>query len=188
MPGHKPAGAPAAPASQPKPAVAKPAPSSKPGAAKPAGAASDGAAKPGTPGAAKDKKPVGQGKITSQSGRRAHLRITKLDLLAIVKMSFLFAFCVAVVIFVASFLLWNLLVATGAISGAQNLLNSVMGNPNGSTTVQLSQFLNTTRVVGFLAGVSVISVFLLTLLGTIFGALYNLASVMFGGLEVTLEV
>jgi len=133
------------------------------------------------------KKPVGKGKVT-QANRRAHLRITKLDLLAILKMSFLFAFAVSVVIFTACFILWNLLLATGAIDGAQNLLNSVMGNPNGQSTVQLTEFLNTSRVIGFIAGVSVINVFILTLLGTLFGALYNLASVMFGGLEVTLEV
>lgn len=135
------------------------------------------------------KRPIGKGKVT-QTARQAHLRVTKLDLLAVLKMSFLFAFCVSLVSFVALFALWHILTSTGVIDNAQGLLNSVLGNPTtgGTATVQLAQYLNNSRVVGFIAGVSVINVFLLTLIGTIFGALYNLASVLFGGLEVTLEV
>lgn len=184
------------PTAGPKPAPAAPTGATqvtRPVGSQPAGVTGPKGPKPQSqaaprPGVSGVKKPAAQGKLTPTSSRRAHLRITKLDLLAVVKMSFLFAFCVAVVMFVAGFFLWNLLQGTGAISGLEGLLNSVMGNPNGSTSVQLTQYLNTSRVVGFLAGVSVISVFLLTLLGTIFGALYNLASVMFGGIEVTLEV
>jgi len=123
-----------------------------------------------------------------QSGRSAHLRITRVDLLSVLKMSFLFAFCVGIVCFVSMYVLWNVLQSTGVIAAAQSLINSVMGNPDGTTTVQLAQYLNGSRVLGFAAGLSVINVFLLTLLGTLFGALYNLASVMFGGFEVTLEV
>jgi len=135
------------------------------------------------------KRSAAKGKL-SQTARQAHLRITKLDLLAVLKMSFLFAFCVSIVIFVAMFAVWHILVSTGVIESAQNLLNSVLGNPTngGNATVQLSQYLNNSRVVGFIAGISVINVFILTLLGTIFGGLYNMASVLFGGVEVTLEV
>jgi len=131
---------------------------------------------------------MGQGKVVKQSNRRAHLRITKLDLLSIVKMSFLFAFCVGIVIFVALYMLWNVLVASEVIASAQALLESVMGNPNSTSTIDLMQFLATQRVLGFITTVSVVNIFVLTLLGTVFGMLYNLAAVLFGGLEVTLEV
>jgi len=114
--------------------------------------------------------------------------VTKLDLLSILKMAFLFAFCVGVVVFVALYMLWNVLVASGAIGSAQSLLNSVMANPNSAGPVDLGQFLSTQRVMGFITASSVLSIFVLTLLGTVFGMLYNLASSMFGGLEVTLEV
>ena len=103
-------------------------------------------------------------------------------------MSFLFAFCVGIVIFVALFLLWSVLVNSGAIASAQSLLNSVMANPNSAGPIDLSQFLSSQRIVGFITAVSVLNIFLLTLLGTVFGMLYNLAASMFGGLEVTLEV
>jgi len=135
------------------------------------------------------KRPVGKGKVR-QTAKQAHLRVTKLDLLAVLKMSFLFGFSVSLIMFVGGFALWHLLLLSGAIDSAQNLINSVLGNPatGGAANLQLGQYLNSTRVTGFFAGIAVINVFILTLLGTVFGALYNLASTLFGGIEVTLEV
>jgi len=126
--------------------------------------------------------------VSQQSNRRAHLRITNVDVLSILKMSFLFAFCTGIVIFTALFLLWGILVGSHAIENAQSLLNSVMGNPNGTSTVDLAQFLAAQRVVGFITAISAVEVLVMTILGFLFGLLYNLAAVMFGGLEVTLEV
>ena len=131
---------------------------------------------------------MAQGKLTRQSNRRAHLRITKVDLLSILKMSFLFAFCVGIVIFVVLLMLWAILDASGAVTSAQSLINSVMSSPGATNSVDLTQYLSGQRVVGFIAAVTVLNIFILTLLGTVFGMLYNLASVMFGGPEVTLEV
>jgi len=145
--------------------------------------------KPRPPAVPAGKRPVGKGKV-KQTAKQAHLRITKLDLLSVLKMSFLFAFCTSLIMFVGGFVLWHLLLLSGAIDSAQGLINSVLGNPaaGGAANLQLGQYLNSGRVVGFFAGVAVINVFILTLLGTVFGALYNLASTLFGGLEVTLEV
>jgi len=103
-------------------------------------------------------------------------------------MAFLFAFCVGIVIFVALYMLWFVLERSNVISSAQSLLNSVMGNPNSTTPLDLSQYLSSQRVTGFITAVTVLNIFVLTLLGTVFGMLYNLAAAMFGGLEVTLEV
>jgi len=136
----------------------------------------------------KQKRPMGKGKVVKQSNRRAHLRITKLDLLSIVKMSFLFAFCVGIVIFVALYMLYQVLEAAEVIKSLQELLESVMGNPNSTAPIDLMQFLAKQRVLGFITTVSVVNIFVLTMLGTVFGILYNLAAVLFGGLEVTLEV
>jgi len=133
------------------------------------------------------KKPVASGKL-SKAGKRAQLRITRLDLLAMMKMSFLFAFCVSVVMFTSLFVLWNVLVASGAIDSVQSMLTSIMGDADGTASIGLSGFLSSSRVIGFITAVSVINVFILTFLGTLFGALYNTAAVLFGGLEVTLEV
>jgi len=134
------------------------------------------------------KHPTVKGKAGQQSNRRAHLRITNVDVLSILKMSFLFAFCTGIVIFTALFMLWGILVSSGAVESAQSLLNSVMGNPNGTTTVNLAQYLSAQRVVGFVTLISAVEVVVMTILGFLFGLLYNLAAVMFGGLEVTLEV
>jgi hypothetical protein len=132
-------------------------------------------------------RPASAGR-SSRKRKQAHLRLTRLGLPSVMKMSFLFAVCVAVVMFVALLVLWGILQASGAIDSAQNLLTSVMGNPDGTTNIQLSQFLNSARVIGFFAVLSVVNVIVLTLLGTVFGALYNAAGLIFGGLEMTLEV
>jgi len=191
------AAAPAA-AAPPKPRSARPAAAIQPRGQKPVQGqrpvpakaatgqrpASVAGAKPaGAPGAKPAAKPTSR-----QTSRSAHLRITRLDLVSMLKMSFLFAFMIGIVCFVSLFIVWRVLEATGAIESVQNLINSVLGNPDGTATVQLTQYLNSSRVTGFIAGLSVINVFLLTLLGTLFGVLYNFASVLFGGFEVTLEV
>jgi len=149
-----------------------------------------GTARPVPPGATGQRQPVpGQGRRpVKQSNRRAHLRITRVDLLSILKMAFLFAFCVGIVVFVALYVVWGMLEHSGAITSAQSLLNSVMGNPNSTTPLDLAQYLSSQRVLGFITAVTVLNIFVLTLLGTVFGMLYNLAAAMFGGLEVTLEV
>ena len=164
-------------------------PAAAPGPHAPAGAPQPNRTKPRPPVAPTGKRPVGKGKVR-QTAKQAHLRITKLDLLAVLKMSFLFAFSISLILFVGGFALWHLLLLSGAIDSAQNLINSVLGSPasGGAASLQLGQYLNSTRVVGFFAGIAVINVFILTLLGTVFGALYNLASTLFGGIEVTLEV
>ena len=171
MPGQRPAtGVPKPPVKTTRPATAAPTATTRP------------------PAATKDRRPATQARPGRQSNRRAHLRITRLDLLSILKMAFLFAFCAGIVIFIALMMLWGVLTSTGVVENLQNLLNSVMGNPNTPTVINLSQYLSSQRVVGFITAVTVLNIFVLTLLGTVFGMLYNLAATMFGGLEVTLEV
>jgi len=187
---------------RPAPAQQRPAPAQQrpaPGQQRPAGGVPKppaGTVRPAPAGVAGQRPPAGSqatkpaphGRPAKQSNRRAHLRITRLDLLSILKMAFLFAFCVGIVVFVALYVLWGFLQQSGVITSAQSLLNSVMGNPSSSTPLDLAQYLSTQRVVGFITAVTVLNVFVLTLLGTVFGMLYNLAAAMFGGLEVTLEV
>ena len=98
----------------------------------------------------------------------------------------MFSIAVGIVLFVAVALLWSVIEASGALQTLQDTLNALLGNPDGSGTVQVSAFIDRWRVLGFTAIVSGINVILLTALATLGAFLYNLSSSVLGGLEVTL--
>ena len=82
--------------------------------------------------------------------------------------------------------LWSVIEASGALQTLQDTLNALIGNPDGSGTVQVSAYIDRWRVLGFTAIISGINVILLTALATLGAFLYNLSSSVLGGLEVTL--
>jgi len=102
------------------------------------------------------------------------------------KVSLMFSIAVGIIIFVAVALLWSVIEASGALQTLQDTLNALIGNPDGSGTVQVSAYIDRWRVLGFTAIISGINVILLTALATLGAFLYNLSSSVLGGLEVTL--
>ena len=133
---------------------------------------------------------TGRVKTTSSGAvrpaRKARLRIAKLDPWAVMKTALMFSVAAAIILFVAVALLWSVIEASGALDTLQETLNSLLGNPDGSGTVQVDSFIDRWRVLGFTAIVSGINVILLTALATLGAFLYNLSSSVLGGLDVTL--
>ena len=125
---------------------------------------------------------------TVRPARKARLRVARLDPWSVMKVSLMFSIAVGIVLFVAVALLWSVIEASGALQTLQDTLNALLGNPDGSGTVQVSAFIDRWRVLGFTAIVSGINVILLTALATLGAFLYNLSSSVLGGLEVTLAV
>ena len=123
---------------------------------------------------------------TVRPARNARLRVARLDPWSVMKVSLMFSIAVGIVLFVAVALLWSVIEASGALQTLQDTLNALLGNPDGSGTVQVSAFIDRWRVLGFTAIVSGINVILLTALATLGAFLYNLSSSVLGGLEVTL--
>ena len=123
---------------------------------------------------------------TVRPARTARLRVARLDPWSVMKVSLMFSIAVGIVLFVAVALLWSVIEASGALQTLQDTLNALLGNPDGSGTVQVSAFIDRWRVLGFTAIVSGINVILLTALATLGAFLYNLSSSVLGGLEVTL--
>ena len=123
---------------------------------------------------------------TVRPARKARLRVARLDPWSVMKVSLMFSIAVGIVLFVAVALLWSVIEASGALQTLQDTLNALLGNPDGSGTVQVSAFIDRWRVLGFTAIVSGINVILLTALATLGAFLYNLSSSVLGGLEVTL--
>jgi len=123
---------------------------------------------------------------TVRPARKARLRVARLDPWSVMKVSLMFSIAVGIVLFVAVALLWSVIEASCALQTLQDTLNALLGNPDGSGTVQVSAFIDRWRVLGFTAIVSGINVILLTALATLGAFLYNLSSSVLGGLEVTL--
>lgn len=143
-------------------------------------------AKPGT-GPTRDR--TGRVKKTGgtvRPARKARLRIAKVDPWSVMKTALMFSIATAIILFVAIALLWSVVEASGALVKLQETLNALLGNPDGSGSLQVSAYIDRWRVLGFTAIVCGINVILLTALATLCAFLYNLSSTVLGGLEITL--
>lgn len=128
---------------------------------------------------------------TSRSGtvrpaRKARLRISKLDPWSVMKTALMFSVAGAIILFVAVALLWSVIEASGALDTLQETMNSLLGNPDGTGSIQVNSIIDRWRVLGFTAIISAVNVILLTALATLAAFLYNLSSSVLGGLDITL--
>ena len=135
----------------------------------------------GTPTGKVRMKPSGP-----RPARKARLRIAKVDPWSVMKTAFMFSVAGAIVIFIAVALLWGVIEASGAIEQLQNAFNALLGSADGTGAIYVSSYIDRWRVLGFTALTCGVNVVLLTAICTLGAFLYNLASAVLGGLEVTL--
>jgi hypothetical protein len=118
-------------------------------------------------------------------GRKARLRIAKVDPWSVMKTTFVLAIALAIVSIVAVALLWSALNALGVFTSLNKTLASIA--PAGQTSnYTLSNVLSFGKVISFTALVSVVNIVLFTALATLGAYLYNMCSSLVGGIEVTL--
>jgi hypothetical protein len=123
--------------------------------------------------------PVGGSAVPRR--RRVRTTIVRVDPWTVLRLSFLLSIAVAVITLVAVFLLWALLDAAGVFTSVEQSANDVLGE-GASTFTQYFAFGEVFRV-GLLLAVA--DVILLTALATLGAFLFNLASSLTGGLEVS---
>lgn len=124
-----------------------------------------------------------------RSVRRARLRLTRLDPWSVMRMSLLFSITVGIVLFVVVAVSWTIIRQSGSLTALEGFMESLLGNPEGGSAnsiIDVSKILSTERVLGFTALVSVLNIVLMTAMATLLSFLYNLAAIVFGGVEVTL--
>jgi hypothetical protein len=145
-------------------------------------------AQPGTPTASSPASASAQ-PAASRSVRRtrkARLRISRVDPWSVMKTSLLFGVAGAIIFFVAVWVVWGVIGASGAFDSMNKAVNDLIASPTSQSKFQLSDYLNTGRVLGLTAIIGAVDAVLFTALSTLFSFLYNLAAQVMGGLEVTL--
>ncbi len=118
--------------------------------------------------------------------RKARLRLVRIDPWSVMKTSFLFAVAFGLMLWVSVYVVWSVVEASGFFESLNNVLNTALGNPDGSSNFHLEDYLNTGRILGYTALLSVLNIVIITALATLFSFLYNLSATVLGGLEVTL--
>lgn len=118
--------------------------------------------------------------------RKARLRVSRIDPWSVMKTSFLFSIAFGIMMWVAVWLLWTVIVQSGLFQVINESVLSIIQNPSNTETWRIEDYLNTNKVLGMTALIAVVNVVISTALGTVFAFLYNLSANVLGGLELTL--
>jgi hypothetical protein len=136
------------------------------------------------------KKAAGSARTSKSAapkpGRRARLRLTRIDPWSVMKTSFLLSIALGVVTVVAVLMVWTVLGAADVWSSINSTVQDVIGSQDSSSTFDIEDYLGTRRVVGFTMIVAAVDVILLTAIATLGAFLYNMSASLLGGIEVTL--
>jgi hypothetical protein len=173
----------AAKVSAPFSSLTKPRPSGK--TAQPRYPGSGAAQKPRPPGRPQPR--LTPGIPTGPQTRRAQLRLDRVEPWSVMKFSFLMSLLGWVVLFVAVSVLYFALSKLGVFTSIEHtvgLVTSDKSNPQGSNA---ASWFRASRVLGYTMLVGAVNVILLTALATIGAVVYNLVTMLTGGIEITLK-
>jgi hypothetical protein len=127
------------------------------------------------------------GIATGPQTRRAQLRLDRIEPWSVMKFSFLMSLLGWVVLFVAVSVLYFALSKLGVFTSIEHtvgLVTSNKSNPQGSNA---ASWFRASRVLGYTMLVGAVNVILMTALATIGAVVYNLVTMLTGGIEITLK-
>ncbi len=124
-------------------------------------------------------------RVGTRRTRKARLRLARLDPWSVMKTTFLFSIAFGVMLIVIVYVLWSIIVGSGALEAVNEFMTTLVGDQAGGE-FRTEDYINGSRVLGFAAVLAAIDVVIITAVSTLFAFLYNLAATIMGGLEVTL--
>ncbi|WP_232291715.1 DUF3566 domain-containing protein [Frankia sp. QA3] len=130
---------------------------------------------PGRPGPGSTRPPG--------AGRRAKLRLSKVNPMTVTRLSFAFSLCVFVVLLVAVAVLWFVLNSIGVFDSVTDAADTLTDSSAGN----VRSWLSFGRAMEISLLIGAINVILMTALTTLGALLYNLCAEMIGGIELTLS-
>lgn len=118
--------------------------------------------------------------------RRARFRITRVDPWSVMKTSLLFSVAFAIITWVAVYIIWTIIGASGVLESLNQALTDVLASPNDPNPSLIKDLLSINKVMGVTTLIVIANTIIFTALATLFAFLYNLSANIFDGLEVTL--
>lgn len=112
--------------------------------------------------------------------KQVRLKLVYIDFLSALKLSFLLGLAQAIVVIVASFLLYMVFVQTGIFDRA----NTVAGQVLGGQQFNIKDVISVGSVLGFSTLVAGINLVIITVLGAVCAVIYNMSAKIVGGLSV----
>ena len=117
--------------------------------------------------------------------RKARLVLGRVDPWSVMKLSFLLAISMAIVAFVAVFVLWSVLDTMGVFDSVGSTVEEVTRSQDNAQGIDINNYVGLSRVLTITFVLSSVNVVLMTALGTLAAFLYNMAASLVGGLHVT---
>lgn len=119
--------------------------------------------------------------------RKAHLVLRRVEPWSAMKFSFVVSLVCFVVLFVAVAVLYGVLSALGVFDSLVDLVNQLGQGEQGqnSIPINIASWFEPVRILGYTALIGAVNVVLITALSTLGAVIYNIASDLVGGVEVT---
>lgn len=115
--------------------------------------------------------------------RRVRLAVARIDPWSVMKLSFLLAVAVGVMIVVAAAVTWYTLDGLHVFTSVNDIIATLSGS---ETFFKIEDYAGFERVISLATMVAVVDVVLLTALATIGAFLYNIVAALVGGVHLTL--
>lgn len=133
---------------------------------------------------AEARRTPGKAATGKKRTRTAKLRLVHVDPWSVMKTAFLLSIVIGIVCVIAVAVIWGVLSVSGVWDSVNSFIRTTVGSDS-SSKFDITNYIGTSRMVGFTMLVSVVNVVLLTVIATLGAFIYNLAATLLGGVELT---
>jgi len=125
---------------------------------------------------------TGQGALKATAPRRVRLSIARVDPWSVMKLAFLLAVALGIMMVAGAALVWIVLDTMQVFANISDLLTQI----GSQQLLGLMEYVRFDRVMSMATIIAVVDVVLLTVLATLLAFIYNIVAALVGGLHMTL--